>query len=192
MNTVRCEQGKHARAKRGFGLIEVLVAITILMAGLLGLLALFGTALSATAHAQEDLVAKQKAREMLEAVYSSRNDAGMAWAQIQNDNVVGGAFKTGWQPLMRVTPNTNQILGTSTAFGPGEGPALDYVLALDAAGNLNVQVPLANYQRQVVIAPVLYPNGTVNPNLRSITVTVRVLGTPNRDYTVAGYISSYR
>jgi type II secretory pathway pseudopilin PulG len=185
----RSKQRRRSSGSQGFSLIEVMIAIVILMIGLLGLLALFGTALSATAHAQEDLVAKQKARELLEAVYAARDDAGMAWSSIQNDNVTGGAFITGWDPLVRVTPNTNQILGTSV---PGEGPTPDYVLAPDAAGNLTVQIPLTNYQRRVDILPVLYPDGTVNPNLRSISVTVRVLGSPNRDYTVAGFISSYR
>jgi prepilin-type N-terminal cleavage/methylation domain-containing protein len=185
-------QRKHLSSGHGFSLIEVMIAMVILMVGLLGLLALFTTALTATSNAQQDLIAKQKARELLEAVYSSRDDAGMAWGQIQNDNVAGGAFKTGWQPLLRVTPNTNQILGTSQPNGPGEGPTLDYVLAPDPAGNLTVQVPLGNYRRRVDILPVLYPDGSTNQNLRSITVTVRVLGRTNRDYTVAGYISSYR
>ncbi len=194
MKILRAKRQQHQNSlgRQGFSLLEVMIAIVILTVGLLGLLGLFGSALSATANAQQDLVAKQKARELLEAVYSSRDDAGMAWAQIQNDNVASGAFKTGWQPLLRVTPNTNQILGTSQPNGPGEGPATDYVLAPDAAGNLTVQVPLTNYLRRVDILPVLYPDGSTNQNLRSISVTVRVLGRTNRDYTVAGYISSYR
>jgi type IV pilus modification protein PilV len=194
MKILRAKRQQHQNSlgRQGFSLLEVMIAIVILTVGLLGLLGLFGSALSATANAQQDLVAKQKARELLEAVYSSRDDAGMAWAQIQNDNVASGAFKTGWQPLLRVTPNTNQILGTSQPNGPGEGPAADYVLAPDAAGNLTVQVPLTNYLRRVDILPVLYPDGSTNQNLRSISVTVRVLGRTNRDYTVAGYISSYR
>lgn len=189
MNNFRSKQGKRSLAYQGFSLVEVMIAIVILMVGLLGVLALLTTALSATSHAQEDLVAKQKARELLEAVYSARDDADIAWAQIQNDNVPGGAFKTGWDQLFRVTPGSKQILGTSV---PGEGPTLDYVLALDAAGNLTVQVPLTNYQRRIDILPVLYPDGTTNPNLRLINVTVQVLGANRPPYTVAGYISSYR
>jgi type II secretory pathway pseudopilin PulG len=189
MKMVGSEQDKHRQAGQGFSMIEVIIAMAILMVGLLGLLALIGSGFTATVHAQEDLVAKQKARELLEAVYSSRDDAAMGWSQIQNDTVVGGAYKSGWQPLLRVTPNTNQILGTST---PGEGPTADYVLAPDVAGNLNVQIPLTKYQRRVDILPVLNPDGSVNQNLRLISVTVRVQGPPNRDYTVAGYISSYR
>jgi prepilin-type N-terminal cleavage/methylation domain-containing protein len=185
----RSEEGKRSRADQGFSLIEVMIAIVILMIGLLGLLSLFTTALSATAHAEQDLVAKQKARELLEAVYSARDDSGIGWAQIQNDTVTGGAFKTGWQPLVRVTPNTNQILGTSV---PGEGTTPDYMLAPDPAGNLTVQVPLTNFERRVDILPVIQPDGTPNLNLRLISVTVRQLTNPPRDYTVAGYISSYR
>jgi type II secretory pathway pseudopilin PulG len=177
-----------SRASRGMSLIEVLIAIVILMIGLLGLLALFTTALAATGHAEQDLVKKQKARELLEAVYSARDDSEIGWPQIQNDTVLGGAFKSGWQPLVRVTPNSNQILGTSV---PGEGTTPDYVLAPDSSGNLTVQVPLTNYQRRVDITPVLYPDGSTNPNLRLISVTVHEV-TSNHDYTVVGYISSYR
>jgi len=185
-------QREDSKRGDGFTLVEVIIAIVILMVGLLGILALFGTALSATSHAQEDLVAKQKARELLEAVYSARDDANVTWDQLQNDTA-GGIFKSGWKPLLRVTPNSQQILGTiDPPNGPGEGPTADYVLALDGNGNLNVPVPLSNYLRRVDIIPVNYPDGSVNPNLRSITVTVRVLGKINRDYTVAGYISSYR
>ncbi|HEY6305249.1 MAG TPA: prepilin-type N-terminal cleavage/methylation domain-containing protein [Candidatus Angelobacter sp.] len=195
MKILRSKQHKQLLGSHGFSLIEAMLAIVILMVGLLALLSLFTTALSSTAHAQEDLIAKQKARELLEAVYSSRDDAGMTWAQIQN-SVAGGAFKTGWQPLLRVTPNSNQILGTNVqnvngvnVFG--EGPTLDYVLALDATGKLTVPVELTNYQRQISIVPVLNADGSTNLNLRFISVTVRVLNR-NRDYTVAGYISSYR
>jgi len=180
--------GLKAGSTDGFSLVEVLIAMVILMIGLLAYLALFGTAISATQHAQEDLVAKQKARETLEAIYSARDDSAITFAQIANDTAVPpGVFKTGFNPLFRVANNSGAILGTAT-----EGPQLDYVLAPNAAGNLTVQVPLTDYTRQIQITPMLDAGGNINPNLKKVTVTVRVTSSKYpRDYSVYGYISSY-
>ena len=176
------------RRERGLTLLEVMIAMMIMFVGLLGLLALFGTAVSATQYAQQDLIAKQKAREALEAIYSARDDSQVSFAQIQNDNVPLGIFKSGFQSLYRISPGSSGILGTAS-----EGPQLDYVYAPDANGQLTVQVPLTNYQRQIEIDPTFSSNGNVNDNLRMIKVTVRVAANAGqfRDYTVAGYISSY-
>jgi len=181
-------QGKRRSGSRGFSLVEVMIAMVVLAIGLLSILALFGYALASTQHAQEDLIAKQKARELLEAVYSARDDALITFAQIQNNNVAGGIFHTGFEPLYRITQNTNGILATDT-----EGPTLDYVLAPDAAGNLTVLVPLTTYQRQIEILPTTDAGGNIRGDLRIIRVTVRVNanGGNFRNYVVTGYISSY-
>lgn len=173
------------RKQRGFSIVEVLIAVAILFFGMLAVLALFGIAIADTQNAQQDLIMKQKAREALEVVYGAR-DAGIPFAQI--DNVPAGIFLNGWDNLVRVAPNSAGILGTGT-----EGGAPDYELAPDAAGNLNVQVPLTNYQRRITIAP--FVSGGVNdPNLKIITVDVRTT-LPNGKlviYTATGYVSSFR
>jgi hypothetical protein len=54
-------------------------------------------------------------------------------------------------------------------------------------------ISLSNYQREILIRPVLDSGGTAVPNIREIIVTVRVFtaGRGSRDYTVSGYISRY-
>ena len=37
----------------------------------------------------------------------------------------------------------------------------------------DVQMPLTNYQRKIEIQPVLDANGTVDPSLRAVNITVR-------------------
>jgi Tfp pilus assembly protein PilV len=89
MRTAR--QGKGPRNQVGFGLIEATMASAILVVGLAALAGLFGQSLTFLLYTREDLIAKQKAREALESVYSARNDATVGFAGIQNTNN-GGIF----------------------------------------------------------------------------------------------------
>jgi Tfp pilus assembly protein PilV len=58
----------------GFGLIEAMISSVILIIGLAALAGLFAQSLTFLQYTREDLIAKQKAREALEAVYTARND----------------------------------------------------------------------------------------------------------------------
>ena len=58
--------------QRGFALLETLIAIVVLMIGLLAVLATFALAVSNTASVQNDAIARQKAAEALESIYTAR------------------------------------------------------------------------------------------------------------------------
>jgi len=53
---------------------------------------------------------------------------------------------------------------------------------------------LGNFTRQIEIDPVLQPDGTANPNLKQVIVTVSYLNSSPvpRSYRVTALISSYR
>ncbi len=80
---------------RGFSLIEVMISIAILMVAMLALVGVFGVALASSANSQEDMVAKQKAMEAVESIYTARNTQQLGFAAIANINAVGGIFKLG-------------------------------------------------------------------------------------------------
>ena len=171
--------------EKGFTLVEVMISMVILMVGLLMILALFAKGLSATQFAQQDMIAKQKAREQLEAIYAYRNSgtvaSSVAWNNLQNSPA--GLFLAGFNDLYAVTNASTDIMGTTQ-----HGPLHDTYTTRDASGNF-VFVPLTppTWQRQVQII-----NVPTNPDLRQIIVTVRVFtpGLGNRDYVVQGEIAN--
>jgi hypothetical protein len=58
----------------------------------------------------------------------------------------------------------------------------------------DVQLQLTQFDRQISIVPVLRADGSPNPDLRQVTVTVRfrTAGNQLRSYQVAAYVSRYR
>lgn len=173
----------------GFSLIEVMFAVVILSVGLMALLAVFAQAVSATKFSREDQIAKQKAREAIEGVYAARNDTSIAFSDIQNVSN-SGIFNDGFRPLY--LPGPNGIVNTAQ-----DTTTLDRMVLPGPDGKLgtgdDVTVPLVNFQRQILITSVTNADGSTNPDLRHITVTLRVTspGRPLRDYVVRGFISRY-
>jgi prepilin-type N-terminal cleavage/methylation domain-containing protein len=185
------------RGQRGFSMIEVMIAITILTVGLLALIGTFATAVSATQSAQEDLIAKQKALEATEGIFTARNTQQIVFAQVANISN-GGIFTDGYTSLQAA--GADGLVGTAddTPF-PGCPGGVECVTLPGRDGILGTSddqiVSLTNFSRQILIAPVLQADGTPNPNLKQITVNVQYYKSDMRSprtYTVTALISSYR
>jgi type II secretory pathway pseudopilin PulG len=191
MRLILNPQAQRVRTRqRGFGLIEAMIASIILIVGLVALGGLFAQSLTSLQYTREDLIAKQKAREALEGVYTARNDATIGFAGIQNVNS-GGIFLNGFQPLFLAGPNG--IVGTA-----GQSTILDRQVLPGPDGIIgtadDVILPLNNFQRQILIQPLFDANGNMSPDIRQIAVTVQVTSAQRgtRNYTVTGYISRFQ
>ncbi len=163
-------------------MVEFLIATVVMLVGLMGVLSLFGHALLSMRFAEQNLVAKQKAREAIESIFTARNTAQVTFDQIQGtDN--SGIFLTGLQPLK--VPGTDGLVGTAD-----DGAAETMVLA-GRDGLLGTSddtiTTLSQFQRQIAIT-------TLSTDLRQITVTMRYSPTRGfvRDYQVTSYISRFR
>jgi len=156
---------------RGFSLIEVLVAMFILTAGLLPLAGLFAVGVQRMTASTPQLLAREKAREAIESVHAARDTGEASWATIQNNDVTGGVFLVGPQPIK--APGNDGLVNTSD-----DGAA---------------QLSSGEFTREIDINP-LFVDGTstVNLNLREVRVVVRykVTGTWFT-YVLTTYISSY-
>jgi prepilin-type N-terminal cleavage/methylation domain-containing protein len=191
---------KH-QAQRGFTLIEVMIAIVIMTIGLLAVMASFATAISATASAQEDLVARHKALDAMESIYTARNSQQLPFSAL-NNVANGGIFLGGALPLTCAGPDG--LVGTAddvACTAPDTGAAcpggVECLVLPGPDGVLgtadDVTQGLGNFTRTITFNNVLLPSGAVNTNLVAVTIAVSYTkpGWPAGTYTVNGLISSY-
>jgi prepilin-type N-terminal cleavage/methylation domain-containing protein len=185
----------------GFSLIEVMIAIVVMSIGLLAVVASLATALSSAQSGEEDLIARQKALEAMESIYTARNSQQIPFAAVANQSN-GGIFTDGPTPLL--CPGPDGLVGTSddapctTVAGvtcPDGGaecmvlPGPDGILGTAD----DVTMSLGNFTRTIEINPVLLSSGAPNTNMMAITITVAYTkaGLPARSFQANGLISSY-
>src|ERR1700728_277848 len=87
------------RSEHGFTILEVMIATVVMTIGILAVMASFATAIAATESAQEDLIARHKALDAMESIYTARNSQQLPFASI-NNVVNGGIFESGALPLL--------------------------------------------------------------------------------------------
>jgi len=189
------------RQQQGFTLIEVMIAIVVMTVGLLAVIASFATAIAATESAQEDLIARHKALDAMESIYTARNSQQIPFASI-NNTASGGIFVSGALPLLCAGPDG--IVGTGDDVPctvPGSGAAcpggVECLVLPGPDGVLgtadDVTKSLSNFTRTIAFNQVLLPSGAVNTNLIAVTITVSYTkgSWPARSYVVNGLVSSY-
>jgi type II secretory pathway pseudopilin PulG len=178
----------------GFSLLEVVVALSILMIGLLGLAQVFYVGVSAAGTSSNAVVAREKAREAVESVHTARDARTTQWASIRNTNAPvgcpagtaangGGIFDPDSLPLEGA--GVDGLVNTADDAGDEMTPGPDNLM-----GTAD-DVPLLGFTRQISICDV-----DNNANLRMIIVRIgyrasSVVGAPTRTYELTTYISSF-
>ncbi len=190
-----------ASRQSGFTLIETMIAIAIMSIGLVTLLAAFGTAVATTQNAEANLIARQKALQAMESIYTARNTQQLSFSQIANI-ASGGIFTNAATQLLQAGPDGLVNTADDINF-PASGPCPagpECVVMPGPDGILgtadDTAMSLANFSRQIQINSVLEDDGvTIDPNLKQIVVTVTYTsGTSNipHVYTIDALISAYR
>lgn len=187
------------RRQHGFTLVEVMIAIAVLSIGILTIIAAFASAVASTQNSQENLISRQKALEAMESIFTARNTQQISFAAI-NNIPSGGIFVSGATPLWAAGPDGLVNTADDTPFAAnGVCPAGPECIPMPGPDGIlgtadDIPMSLGNFTRQIAISPVVNADGTPNPNLRQITVTVSYAGSRGsaRTYTVNALISSFR
>lgn len=184
--TTRTHGSGAASRKAGFSLIELMVAMTVLLIGLIGAATVIMGGLALSLQSKDLAVANQLAKEGMEAVFTARILNNITFAQLDNvENGAGGIFYRTYDPirllgsdglintaayrsqplLQYIDPGKNGIYETpavsgvpyATTVSPGSPSGDDKIITFD------------RFQRQIVITS--DPN---NPTVRQVTINVQV------------------
>ncbi len=143
--------------QQGFALLETLIAIVVLMIGLLAVLATFAMAIGNTKSVQNDSIARQKAAEAVESIYTARQTGQITFDKIQNVGAGNGIFTVGFTAMTDAGPDGLDNTGDDVPAVPVRLPGPSGVIKNTTAGRLG---DLGNFTRQVPIT-----NVPGNPNV---------------------------
>ncbi len=171
---------KPVRSEKGFGLIEMMIAITILGVGLLGMAAMFTEGLLQVATGQSDNIAKQKASEAIESVFAARDTRLITWTQIRNV-ANGGVFLSGPQAVRN--PGSDGLVNTADD-GAEESIRVPGPDGVTGTAD-DILRPLNLFTREIEIQD-------LGINLRRIRAIVRYrVGRIAKECVLVTYISSF-
>jgi prepilin-type N-terminal cleavage/methylation domain-containing protein len=173
------------RAESGFTLLETMVALGVLAFGLLAMAQVMAFGVGMLSGSGPDMMAREKAAEAIESVFTARDTRTITWDRIRNVAGVSGSdngvFLDGPRPL--TTSGADGLLNTAD-----DGPIESIILpGLDGAMGTGDDVVslLESFYREVEIRD-------VGPNLRSIRVRITYrAGQQEREYVVETLISSF-
>ncbi len=193
------DKHNHRNGEAGFSLLEVAISGVILMVGLIAMLGVFTLALSTTQGVQLDQIAKQKAMDAMESIYTARATQQITFSQIANTGS-GGIFTTGLVNGI-LTDGPDGLAGTADDGTTPQGTCpLPYQCAIlpGPDGILgtadDVTLRLSNFNRTIAINNTLDAFGNVNPDLKQVVITIGYTDAHNhpRNYVLQALISSYR
>jgi len=180
--------------ERGFTLLEVLIAMAVLVAGLMSMAYGIGLGLAVVQMSTMDTIAREKAREAMEDVFTARDTSTISFSQICNipttgPNPNGCLFVNGLTP-MYTTDSSGLVNTTAAAQGTIETyitPGPDGVIGTTD----DVTYNLTGFQRSILVSAISSSDGyTV---LAQVTVTIQYNPLPwlSRTVTVVTVMSPY-
>ena len=164
----------------GFMLMETLFSLGLLSIGLLALAAVFSQGMLSLQANSNLPIAKQKAVEAIESVFTSRDGRVVSWSQVRN-KADSGIFLDGDRPITLPGPDGLVNTDDDGAIEQMSLPGLDNLIG---TGDDRL-IPLTGFNRKVEIID-------ITANLREIRVTITYpQGQGTRTYTLSTYMSSF-
>ena len=177
---------KIEKREAGFSYLDVMLAITILMVGVMALVSAITSGLTMTTSSQQALTAKQYASSTVEAIYTARDLGPLGWDAVGNvgdEAIPGGVFVTDRQDI-QATPGADGIVGTSDDAAGPDGDS----------GTPDDGVPVPGFQRKIHVEDIADPDRPNSPiTLRQIDVHIYYfIGSIEHEEKMTSYIANYR
>jgi hypothetical protein len=174
------------RTEAGFSYVDVMVAVTILLVGIMAMLSAITSGIVMATTSQQALAAKQYAQSTVETIFAARDLDRLGFDAIGNvgdASIPGAAFLPGWREFY-TTVGTDGVIGTAD---DSEGP--DRTI-----GTSDDTKPVDGFLRQITITNVPDPNSPGLPvTLRQIDVMISYkIGTAQFQQKMTTYAANYR
>jgi prepilin-type N-terminal cleavage/methylation domain-containing protein len=181
--------------ERGFTLIEVLIAMAVMVGGLLSVAYGLGLGLEAVQESTMDTIAREKAREAIEDVFTARDTAAIQFSQICNIPATGPnpnncLFVNGDTPMYTADPSG--LVNTTAAAAQNivetfQTPGPDGILGTAD----DVFYSLIGFQRSIVVTPISSSDGKTILAQVQVTITYRPLPWTKHYVTLIAIMSPY-
>jgi type II secretory pathway pseudopilin PulG len=179
---------KKVTNQSGFSYVDVMVAITILLVGVLGLVAAITRGIAMTTVSQEMLGAKQLAAATMESIFTARelDSIDLGWNSIGNvgsSTVPNGIFPVDAQPIYP-SAGLDRIFGTADDYKGPDG----------VAGNGDDGTATVGYTRKITVTDIPDATRPTAPiSLRKLEVTINYWTSGRqRAETFTSFIANYR
>ena len=180
--------------ERGFTLLEVLIAMAILVVGLMSMAYGIGLGLAVVQMSTMDTIAREKAREAMEDVFTARDTSTIAFTQICNiptgSNPNSCLFVNGLEPMY--TADSSGLVNTQASVNQATletyvTPGPDGILGTAD----DVTYNLTGFQRSISVISLASSDGYTA--LAQVTVTIQYNPLPwlSRSVTVVTVMSPY-
>ena len=184
--------------ERGFTLLEVLVAMAVMVVALLSLAYGIGLGLEGVQMSTMDTIAREKAREAMEDVFTARDTTTISFSQICNIPTSGSnpnncLFVNGYTPMY--TADQNGLVNTTAAAAQGVN-GIETFLVPGPSGILGgtdqpVAVSLTGFQRQIQVTTLSSSDGYTQLAQVTVTIIYNPLPWQKRTVTLVTVMSPY-
>jgi prepilin-type N-terminal cleavage/methylation domain-containing protein len=163
---------KQIKKKRGFSLIETVIALVVLLIGILATLTAISYGVLSMQESEKRVVAKEVARSTMETIFSIRdlqafdpqNGETYNWNALQiGSGSNGGILLDGWNPI-RENPGDDGIFGTADDACAAANPCV-------VGTYTNNSAVVSGLERKIEVYDI-----TENGVVRKRRITVRVFG----------------
>jgi hypothetical protein len=176
----------HDGREAGFSYVDVMIAVTIMLVGVMAMLSAITSGIVMTTTSQQSLAAKQYAQSTVEAIFSARDLRTLGFDAIGNVGdpaIPGGVFLSGDRPFYP-TAGPDGIIGTADDSAGPDG----------VVGTSDDIPPVDGFSRQITISDVPDPDRPgAAISLRQIDVSISFrMGNGQFREVMTTYAANYR